>query len=93
VSQRRIVGGCRYRYASEANFDKTNYQYLLRGLLVHLDDPSPEIQAEVKAVLGEAARVDPPVCAEELRTVRERQRTPKLVDELLATIAGIGQLV
>ena len=29
----------------QATFDKANYQYLLRGLLVHLDDPSLEIQA------------------------------------------------
>ena len=28
-----------------ANFDRTNFQYLLRGLLVHLDDPSPEISS------------------------------------------------
>ena len=31
-------------YSAEANMDKTNYQYFLRGLLVHLDDPAPEIQ-------------------------------------------------
>ena len=32
------------------NFDKANYQHLLRGLLVHLDDPSPEIQQAIAAV-------------------------------------------
>ena len=31
-------------YADGANFDRTNFQYLLRGLLVHLDDASAEIQ-------------------------------------------------
>ena len=34
-------------WAANANLDKANFQFLLRGLLVHLDDPSPEIQQAV----------------------------------------------
>jgi len=33
---------------SEAhNFDRTNFGYFVNGLLVHLDDPDPEIQAQL----------------------------------------------
>jgi len=80
-------------YAAGANLDKTNYQYFLRGLLVHLDDPSPEIQQAVMRVVEQAMQVDPPVCAEELRAVRERHRSPKLCDSLIEKLGGLGELV
>ena len=47
----------------------------------------------VATVLDQMMTVDPPVFADELRSVRERQRSPKLVDELLQRTAGLGQLV
>ena len=59
------------------NFDKTNYQYLLRGLLVHLDDPSPEIQSAIASVFETGMHVDPLVFAQEVVAVRERHRSPK----------------
>jgi len=80
-------------YASSSNLDKTNYQYFLRGLLVHLDDPSPQIQHAVSHVIAEALQVDPPICVEELRAVRDRQRSPALCDELMSRAQGAGQLV
>ena len=44
-------------YSEGANFDRTNFQYLLRGLLVHLDDASAEIQqAANPARLGHQPR-------------------------------------
>jgi len=88
---------CNYSatYDPAANFDKTNYGYLLQGLLVHLDDPSPQIQQAVATVVAEGLKLDPLACADELRKVRDRQRSPKLVDALLERIAsqGHGQLV
>lgn len=80
-------------YSTSSNLDKTNYQYFLRGLLVHLDDPSHNIQQAVGSVVGEAMHADPPVCIEELRAVRDRQRSPQLCNELLAKARDIGQLV
>ena len=83
-------------YSSDgANFDRTNFQYLLRGLLVHLDDASAEIQQAVLAVLNEAVAVDATVLSDEVRAVRERHRSTKLCDALLqrAQEAGAGQLV
>ena len=73
-----------FNYASvwseERNFDKANFQYLLRGLLVHLDDPSPEIQAAVKDVLEVAMPVDVAVFVPELLQVKDRHRSPKLCE-------------
>lgn len=70
-------------HAEGANLDRTNFQYLLRGLLVHLDDGSPEIQQMTLGVLEEALGVDPPVLAAEVRAVRERHRSTKLCDGLI----------
>jgi len=82
-------------YSSDANFDRTNYQYLLRGLLVHLDDPSPQIQSVVMGLLQEAMHLDPPVFSAEVRDVRERHRTTKLCDQLIEHAQSLfdGQLV
>mmetsp|Transcript_55727 Transcript_55727/g.124493 ORF Transcript_55727/g.124493 Transcript_55727/m.124493 type:complete len:252 (-) Transcript_55727:184-939(-) len=80
-------------YDASANFDKTNYQYLLRGLLVHLDDPSPEIQQPVMTLLEQMMNVDPPVFAGEVRAVRDRHRTTKLCDKLIEQATALGQLV
>jgi len=76
-----------------ANFDKANYQYLLRGLLVHLDDPSLEIQEAIFKVLEVGLEVDPPVFASEVLAVRERHRSPKLCDKLAEQARAHGQIV
>ena len=76
-----------------ANFDKSNLQYLLRGLLVHLDDPSREIQEHIFGVLAVSIEVDPPVLAAEAKAVRERHRSPKLCDELIEMARAHGQVV
>ena len=80
-------------WSDEHNFDKTNFQYFLRGLLVHLDDPSPEIQQAIMGVFEVGMQVDPLVFAEEVRAVRERHRSPKLCDQLVEEARALGQLV
>ena len=80
-------------WSEQHNFDKTNYQYLLRGLLVHLDDPALDIQQAVYAVLEAAMVVDPPTFAAEVRAVRERHRSSRLCDRLLEQTDALGQLV
>ena len=80
-------------YSDGANFDRTNFQYLLRGLLVHLDDASPEIQQATLRVLEEAVAVDAPVLCDEVRAVRERHRSTKLCDSLIERAQAAGQLV
>ena len=80
-------------YADGANFDRTNFQYLLRGLLVHLDDPLPEIQQAVQAVLAQAMHVDAATFIPELLAVKDRHRSPKPCMELIEAAKGIGQVV
>jgi len=75
------------------NLDKSNYQYLLRGLLVHLDDPSPEIQQALYTVLEAALLLDPPIFAVEVSAVRDRHRSPKLCDRLVELAKAHGQVV
>ena len=58
-------------YAAGANLNKTNLQYFLRGLLVHLDDPAAEIQRAVAAVLRAALPLDAGVFTDEVKAVRE----------------------
>mmetsp|Transcript_39320 Transcript_39320/g.124013 ORF Transcript_39320/g.124013 Transcript_39320/m.124013 type:complete len:210 (+) Transcript_39320:9-638(+) len=74
---------------SEAhNFDRTNFGYFLNGLLVHLDDPDPDIQAAVAEVLERAAPIDPPEFCSLVRAVRGRHRSSKLCDALLENAGG-----
>ena len=80
-------------YADGANFDRTNFQYLLRGLLVHLDDPSPEIQQAIVGVLSVGMHVDPLVFVPEVLAVRDRHRSPKLCDNLIEEARALGQVV
>jgi len=80
-------------WSQAATFDKANYQYLLRGLVVHLDDPSLDIQEAIFRVLEVGLEVDPPVFATELIAVRERHRSPKLCDKLVEQARAHGQLV
>jgi dynein assembly factor 5 len=35
---------CQYVRVVPQDYDRTHYKYLLRGLLVHLDDTNPKIQ-------------------------------------------------
>ncbi len=65
-------------------------QYLLRGLLVHLDDPSPPIQQAMMQVLEVGMQIDAPVFIGEVHTVRERHRSPRLCDQLIGAARAIG---
>ena len=70
-------------YSESTNLDRTNLEYFVRGLLIHLDDPSCEIQQGVFDVLACACSVDGAVLGLELQSVRDRQRSVALVDRLL----------
>ena len=90
-----LLGAIEYApvYSEAANLDRTNLQYLLRGLLVHLDDPSAEIQLAVSETLRAAMAFDPVVVCAELSSVRERHRSSAPVDALLAEVRQLGELV
>ena len=80
-------------WTESCNFDKANYQYLVRGLLVHLDDPSPEIQSAIARVLEVGLYIDPVVFVQEVLAVRDRHRSPKICDQLVEAAKALGQLV
>ena len=80
-------------YAAGANLNKTNLQYFLRGLLVHLDDPAAEIQRAVAAVLRAALPLDAGVFTDEVKAVRDRHRSPRMCDQLLEEAAKLGTVV
>ena len=91
-----LIAALRYSstHADGANFDRTNFQYLLRGLLVHLDDANPDIQQATYGVLDAAAvAVDVVVFTEEVKAVRERHRSTRLCDALIEKAQAAGQLV
>ena len=92
---RALFGAMNYSqvWSETANFDKANYQYLLRGLLVHLDDPSPDIQGAIFGVLQVGMHIDPAIFIPEVNTVKDRHRSPKLCVSLLEEAKGIGQVV
>ena len=60
---------------------------------MHLDDPAPEIQRAVATVLRGALPLDAGVFADEVRAVRERHRSPRLCDALLAEAEALGTVV
>ena len=91
-----LFGAMNYcaNWSDTCNFDKANYQYLLRGLLVHLDDPSPDIQDAIAMVLRRGMTIDPPVFCVELLAVRDRHRSPRICDALVEEArAQHGQVV
>jgi hypothetical protein len=57
--------------------------YLVRGVLVHLDDFSPDIQRGAQRVLRAAIPINPAKLCSEIAAVRDRHRSPKLCDALL----------
>ncbi|KAJ1622122.1 hypothetical protein T492DRAFT_336521 [Pavlovales sp. CCMP2436] len=67
-----------------SNLDETNLSYLVRGVLVHLDDFSPDIQQAALRVLRVAIPINPSKVCLEISAVRDRHRSPKLCDVLIA---------
>ncbi len=67
-----------------AGYDRVHYQYLVRGLLVHLDDPNPRIQDAVFASLCAWRHFDAPVFFPEVKHVRDKHSSPEYCDRLLA---------
>ncbi|XP_033097480.1 dynein assembly factor 5, axonemal-like [Anneissia japonica] len=55
---------------------------MYKGLLVHLDDPYPQIQQELLDVLKEAGRIKPSLLLQELEAVEHKHRTTTYCDQL-----------
>mmetsp|Transcript_31108 Transcript_31108/g.30748 ORF Transcript_31108/g.30748 Transcript_31108/m.30748 type:complete len:90 (-) Transcript_31108:55-324(-) len=60
-----------------------NYKYTIETLLVHLDDPSENIQKSVKNVLQVARLYDLETFLEHARSAQHKHRHPRAVTELI----------
>ncbi|XP_038066344.1 dynein assembly factor 5, axonemal-like isoform X2 [Patiria miniata] len=78
-----------------ADYDRVLYrahlETLYRGLLVHMDDPDPNIQQAVLDILKQAAPLHPKLLQEEVETVRHKHRSFLLCDELLQHIKTLTE--
>jgi len=63
-------------------WSRSLYEYILRTLFVHLDDPNPEIQQGIYAVLEAAVHQDYSAFISEARSAGARSSHPRLCEEL-----------
>ncbi|XP_077979793.1 dynein axonemal assembly factor 5-like [Glandiceps talaboti] len=68
---------------------KAHLEEMYKGLLVHLDDPDPDIQNAVLVVLKQAAPIHPGLLKEQVEEVKHKHRIPKYCNQLLEYINGI----
>jgi len=69
--------------ALPAKWSNSLYEYILRNLFIHLDDPSPTMQSAVEAVLETAMHHEPSVFVNEARTAAGKSVHPRCCEELL----------
>ncbi|XP_062515941.1 dynein axonemal assembly factor 5-like [Corticium candelabrum] len=61
---------------------RAHMEAIYRGMLIHLDDPSEEIQDAMLGVLKEAAVINPTLLKEQLDNVRHKHRVSEYCDKL-----------
>merc|ERR1719240_783063 len=64
-------------------WSRSLFEYILRTLFVHLDDPNPEIQQAVYGVLEAAVHQDFATFASEAKTAAAKSAHPRMCEELL----------
>merc|ERR1719478_982697 len=64
-------------------WSRSLYEYILRTLFVHLDDPNPEIQQGIYGVLQDAVHQDHAAFAAEARVATAKSAHPRMCEELL----------
>ena len=75
-------------YAAMGGLDATNVGYLLKGMLIHMDDANPDLQEAVCAAVEELARAHPAVVRAEVGQVRDKHRSKHFCDRCLAAAAA-----
>jgi hypothetical protein len=73
----------RYFASMPKSWDSSQYDYLVRGLLVHVDDSNPDVQQAVMPALAAAAVVEPSVFIEIVEECKRKHRTQRFCDELV----------
>jgi dynein assembly factor 5 len=75
-------------YSAMGGLDATNVGYLLKGMLIHMDDANAELQEAVCAAVEELARMHPAVVRAEVGLVRDKHRYKHFCDRCLAAAAA-----
>jgi dynein assembly factor 5 len=69
-------------------WSRSLYEYILRTLFVHLDDPNPDIQSGIYTVLEAAVHQDYETFTREAQTAAAKSSHPRMCEEL-ARLAGV----
>merc|ERR1719284_2025478 len=64
-------------------WSRSLYEYILRTLFVHLDDPNPEIQQGIYGVLEAAVHQDYATFMQEAKAASAKSSHPRLCEELV----------
>merc|ERR1719171_2313269 len=72
-------------------WSRSLYEYILRTLFVHLDDPNPEIQQGIYGVLETAVHQDYAAFAAEARVAAGKSAHPRMCEELLRLSQSLQQ--
>jgi dynein assembly factor 5 len=72
-------------------WSRSLYEYILRTLFVHLDDPNPEIQQGIYGVLETAVHQDYAAFAAEARVAVAKSAHPRMCEELLRLSQSLQQ--
>mmetsp|Transcript_5713 Transcript_5713/g.23486 ORF Transcript_5713/g.23486 Transcript_5713/m.23486 type:complete len:938 (-) Transcript_5713:210-3023(-) len=75
------------------DYDETNVGYLLKGFLIHMDDPNPDVQEAVCRALEIAAEKKPDAVVEAVKAARDTHRGRVYLDRAdAAAVAAKGGL-
>lgn len=72
-------------------WSRSLFEYILRTLFVHLDDPNQEIQQAIYGVLETAVHQDFVTFAQEARTAAAKSAHPRMCEELLRLSQSLQQ--
>ena len=72
--------------AMPGDYDETNGGYLLKGFVVHMDDPDVGVQEAVCAACEVAAGKKPGLVSEAMRAARGTHRHPRYIDRVMEAV-------
>merc|ERR1740129_255778 len=73
------------------NWSRTLFEYILKTLFIHLDDPNPEIQQGIYGVLEAAVHQDHVTFLHEAKTAGAKSSHPRLCEELARLAESLRQ--
>jgi len=73
------------------NWSRSLFEYILRTLFIHLDDPNPEIQQGIYSVLEAAVHQDHSTFMAEAKLASQKSAHPRLCEELARLAESLRQ--